>query len=379
MEKIIIIRYSEIHLKGKNRNYFERIFEENIKFSLKGCACELVKISGRFLVSGFESGNEAFILNALKKVFGVHSLSVAHIVDSDINKIFDVSAEICRKEGSFKCETNRADKKFIPSVEVSKIIGGMLLEKFPKLKVNVINPDFKIYIDIRENGKTLVYSEVIQGPGGMPVGCAGRGLLLLSGGIDSPAAGYLMAKRGMKIHALHFHSFPYTSERAKDKVKELVRLLSAYTNQTKLTIINVAEIQEAINEHCPQELMITILRRFMMKIAEKIAFENKCGALITGESLGQVASQTIESITCTGSVVKLPVLRPLIGFDKYEIIEIANKIGTYETSVQPYEDCCTVFLPKHPAIRPDIRTVERAESKLDVEGLISRAMNTVES
>ena len=233
-------------------------------------------------------------------------------------------------------------------------------------------------IDIRENGRTLVYSEVIKGVGGMPVGSSGRGMLLISGGIDSPVAGYMMAKRGMRLDAVHFHSFPYTGEAAKQKVIDLSSIVSGYSAGVNLWVVSFTEIQEAIHEKCPEEMMITMMRRFMMRIAERLARKRGAGAIITGESLGQVASQTVESITSSNSVVTIPVFRPLIGFDKLDIIAIAEKIGTYETSILPYEDCCTVFLPKYPLIKPRLDRVLIEEAKLDVEGLIERAMSDME-
>ena len=380
MEKVIIIRYSELHLKGKNRGYFERVLITNIEKSLKGLKHELKRQSGRYLVENFDGFDVDEIISRLKKVFGIHSFSVALKVNSDMNAIYKAAEEVCLDNGSFKVETHRADKAFpLNSLQISAEIGGRLLNKFKNLSVDVHNPQFVINIDVRENGTTLVFNEFFKGVGGMPVGSSGKGLLLISGGIDSPVAGHMIAKRGMQINCIHFHSYPYTNMQARDKVVELAKVLSDYTCGTKLNIVSVTHIQEEIHKKCNGEYMVTLLRRFMMRIAEIIA--KKCGAqcLITGESLGQVASQTVEGITSSNSVVKyLHVLRPLCGFDKEEIIERSRYMGAYDISIQPYEDCCTVFLPKHPVIKPSIESILDEEKKLDVEKLIEDAVATLE-
>ncbi len=380
MNKVIIIRYAEIWLKGKNRGYFERMFETNLKAALKGIEHKFVKQCGRYLVEDFAEYETEEIVERLKKVFGVHTLSLAYETDADMNSIFETAKLVCREEGTFKVESHRGDKRYPKtSVEISRELGGMLLGAFHKLKVDVHNPDFTVRVDIRENGKALVFGEFIEGANGMPVGTAGKGLLLLSGGIDSPVAGYMMAKRGMRVDCLHFHSYPYTNEQAKEKVVELANILSQYTCGTNLYTVSVTHIQEFIHEHCKAELMITLLRRFMYRIAERLALRKSAQCLITGESLGQVASQTIEGVTSSNSVVeKLPVLRPLIGFDKNEIIDRSVKMGAYETSILPFEDCCTVFLPDFPAIKPKLSDILSEESKLDVEGLIKEAFESLE-
>lgn len=382
MKNIVIIRYCEIHLKGKNRGYFERMLGENIRHALKGIEYKYVKIPARYLIEDFAQNDLEEIINRLQKVSGIHSISSAISVPSEKQLIFDTALLLCEgKQGTFKVETNRADKSFpMQSIELSRELGGVILDKFAKyLKVNIKNPDFTVNIDIRENGETLIYTDVIKCMGGMPVGSAGKGLLLLSGGIDSPVAGYMMAKRGMRLKALHFHSYPYTGEAAKQKVVDLAKILSAYSGSIDLYVVSVTKIQESIHECCSEEFMITMLRRFMMRIAEKVANSTEAQTIITGESLGQVASQTIESLTSSNSVIQnLPVLRPLIAFDKLDIIAIAEKIGTFETSILPYEDCCTVFLPKYPAIKPKMERVLKEESKLDVEKLINEAMQTIE-
>lgn len=376
MKKVIILRYAEMYLKGKNRGFFERVFSTNVERSLKGLRHELHRYSGRYLVEGFDESETDEIVSRLKKVFGIHSMSVAFETANDLDSIFEAAKAVCKPQGSFKVESHRGDKSYpLNSIEISRELGGRLLAHFKALTVDVHDPSFYVYVDIRENGTALVFGEFFRGADGMPVGTAGRGLLLISGGIDSPVAGHMMAKRGMKVDCLHFHSYPYTNMQAKEKVIELAKTLSAYTCGTTLYTVSVTHIQEAIHEKCAPELMITLLRRFMFRIAERYALRIKAQCLITGESLGQVASQTIEGMTASNSVVeRLPVLRPLVGFDKNEIIERAVSIGTYETSILPYEDCCTVFLPDYPAIRPKISDILKEEEKLDVEGLIREAL-----
>lgn len=377
MEKIIIIRYCEIHLKGKNRGYFEKVFMINLERALSGIRHEIRRPSGRYVVENFDESRTEEIVSKLSKVFGVHTLSIGIKVKTDLDVIYNTVKQIAPQTGTFKVETNRADKTFpLNSMELNAEIGGRLLADYPALKVDVHNPQKVLYIDLRENGSTLIFSDMIKGAGGMPVGTAGKGTLLLSGGIDSPVAGYMIAKRGMQIEGLHFHSYPYTNMQAREKVEELARILAGYTGGMTLHIVSVTHIQEQIHKNCPAEMMVTLLRRFMMRIAEKISENTGSQCIITGESLGQVASQTIEGMTSSNAVIQnQPVLRPLVGFDKTEIIEIARKIGTFETSVLPYEDCCTVFLPKHPVIKPDLKKVEEAESKLDVEALILEALS----
>ena len=381
MEKVIIIRYCEIHLKGNNRGYFEKVFQENLERALKGIRHEIRRPSGRYIVEGFEEGRADEIVARLSKVFGTHTLSVAYKVPAELETIYRTVLSIAPQSGTFKVQTNRADKRFpLDSMQMNAEIGGRLLSAVPQLKVDVREPEHILYIDIRENGTALVFGKYVKGAGGMPVGTAGKGMLLLSGGIDSPVAGYMIAKRGMKIDAIHFHSYPYTNLQAREKVEELARILSEYTCGLQLHVVSVTHIQEEIHRLCPPEMMITLLRRFMMRIAERTAQKNGAQCIVTGESLGQVASQTIEGITSSESVVeRLPVLRPLIGLDKTEIIEVSRRIGTYDTSILPYEDCCTVFLPKHPLIRPDLAEVEREEARLDVERLIEEALTSAET
>ena len=380
MKKIIIVRYCEIHLKGKNRGFFERLLQENVQKALADIPHSMRILNARYLIENFNEDDYAEIEKKLLKVPGIHSFSPAYVVKSDLDEITECVKYLCDgKAGEFKVETNRADKTFpMTSVQVSCELGGRLLDFNPNLTVNVVNPQFVVNVDMRESGETLIYTDVVKGIGGLPTGSSGKGVLMLSGGIDSPVAGFMLARRGMRLDAVHFHSYPYTSEAAKEKVETLCKMVSEYAGSMNLYVVKFTHIQEEIHEKCPEELMITMMRRLMMRITEKIAFSHGGQAIITGESLGQVASQTIESITSSNSVVKMPVLRPLIALDKLEIIEIANKIGTYDTSILPYEDCCTVFLPKFPAIKPKMETILKAESALDVETLVNEAIENLE-
>ena len=381
MTNAIIIRYCEIHLKGKNRGFFEKMLRENIKKSLKGIEFTFTSMHSRYLIENFSDDDYLTICSKLDKIAGIHTYSKALVVNNDFEEIFLACKELCKdKIGTFKVETNRADKNFSPnSMQTSMLLGGRLLEIYGQnISVDVKNPSFTVYVDIREDGKSFIYTDVIHSLSGMPVGSAGKGLLLISGGIDSPVAGYMTCKRGMKLDCLHFHSYPYTGQAAKEKVIELTKRVGEYNGGINLYVVSFTKIQEEIHKKCPDEFMITLMRRFMMRIAERLALKIGGQAIITGESLGQVASQTIESITSSNSVVTMPVLRPLIMFDKNEIIDISRKIDTYETSILPYEDCCTVFLPDYPAIKPNLEKVINAESLLDVEGLIEDAMRGIE-
>lgn len=381
MRTAIILRYCEIHLKGKNRGYFEKLLKDNIKKTLKGINFKFTVMHSRYVLDDFSQDDLPIIEERLHKIAGIHNYSIAYVVDNDFEQIFSAVKLLCQdKKGTFKVVTNRADKTFTPnSMQTSMLLGGRILELYSNnLSVDVKSPDFNVYVDIREDGKSFIYSDIISCMSGMPVGSAGKGMLLISGGIDSPVAGYMTCKRGMKVDCLHFHSFPYTGQAAKEKVIELTKRIGEYNGGIRLNIVSFTEIQEAIHENCPEEYMITMMRRFMMRIAERLAKQVGCQAIITGESLGQVASQTIESITSSNSVVTMPVLRPLIMFDKIDIIDISKKIDTYETSILPYEDCCTVFLPKFPAIKPNLEKVIKAESVLDIEGLIEKAMRNIE-
>ena len=380
MNKAILIRFGEIFLKGKNKHIFERMLINNILAALKDYQVKLTKISGRYILTEYEELYETDIMEKVSHVFGVYSLSPCYVVKTLRQNIEDCLKQIEITTQTFKVDVKRADKFFpIQSTEFAALMGGVILDKKPSLKVNLTKPETCVYIEIREDGNTYIYSTIVKCVGGMPVGSSGGGLLLLSGGIDSPVAGYLMSKRGMPLQAIHFHSFPYTSELAKDKVISLAKIISEYTGNIKLHIVPFTKIQEEIHKHCKPEYMITLMRRIMMRIAERIAKQNDLKAIITGESLAQVASQTIESMTVTNAVIAdLPVLRPLIAMDKEDIIEISKKINTYETSILPYEDCCTVFLPEHPIIKPKLEKVLKEEERLNIEELIADAISKIE-
>lgn len=377
----ILIRYGEIFLKGNNRGYFESALAKNIRTALENFTFKFVRAQNRFLIEDYDEAYETDIIDKLTKIFGIHSVSVAVKVKSTEEELEKAAVLMMKdKSGTFRVTVNRADKKIQKSsMELAARLGGAVLESNPNLTVNLHVFDTDLYVDIRENGLSYLFTDKIMGAGGMPVGTAGAGMVLLSGGIDSPVAAYMMAKRGLKLHAIHFHSAPYTSEMAKQKVVDLAGIVKNYSGPIVLHVIPFTDVQLKIHEKCPAELMITIMRRFMMRIAERIAKANSCGALITGESLGQVASQTMESITVTNGVIEdLPVFRPLIGMDKTEIMDVARNIDTYDTSILPYEDCCTVFLPKNPVIRPKLETVLRAEAKLDVGTLIAACIENQE-
>lgn len=377
----ILIRYGEIFLKGNNRGYFESALAKNIRTALENFKFKFVRAQNRFLLEDYDEAYETDIIDKLTKIFGIHSVSVAVKVKSTEEELEKAAVLMMKdKSGTFRVTVNRADKKIQKSsMELAARLGGAVLESNPNLTVNLHVFDTDLYVDIRENGLSYLFTDKIMGAGGMPVGTAGAGMVLLSGGIDSPVAAYMMAKRGLKLHAIHFHSAPYTSEMAKQKVVDLAGIVKNYSGPIVLHVIPFTDVQLKIHEKCPAELMITIMRRFMMRIAERIAKANSCGALITGESLGQVASQTMESITVTNGVIEdLPVFRPLIGMDKTEIMDVARNIDTYDTSILPYEDCCTIFLPKNPVIRPKLETVLKAEAKLDVETLIAACIENQE-
>ena len=380
MENVIIIRYSEIFLKGKNFGYFENALVNNIKEKISDIQCELVRLNKRFYVGGYLRRDEGKIIKRLKSVFGIHSISPAVKISSEQMVIEEYVSSLTFSESTFRVSVNRADKRFpIGSMEYGAKLGGLVLKNNKGIKVDLHNPQVNVNVDIRENDNTFIYYETIACRGGMPVGTSGSGLLLLSGGIDSPVAAYMMAKRGMPITALHFHSYPYTSEDAKNKVVELGKIVSKYTGHFKLYVCSFTEIQEAIHKHCDGDYMITLMRRIMYRIAERLALRLGIASIITGENLGQVASQTVESMTVTNAVVEhLPIFRPLIAFDKEDITKIAVDIDTYNTSILPYEDCCTVFLPKHPVIKPKLDKCLKEEAKLNIEELINHALECLE-
>lgn len=376
MKKVLMLKFGELFLKGRNRREFLKQLKNNIVLKLKGIDCVLTETQGRLIVSDFSVEMEEEIVSRLQMVFGLIGIASALEIETSLDNIKE---EICKLDFSgfktFKVEVKRADKTFpMNSMDLEKYLGGIVLDSNPDLKVDLYTPELTIFVEIRVNNKTYIYKNLLHCAGGLPLGSAGKGLLLLSGGIDSPVAGYLMSKRGLALEAVHFHSYPYTSVQAKEKVIELANLISKYCGKIKLHIVSFTEIQEQIHKNCDPEYMITIMRRIMMRIAQRICMANNLGAIVTGESLGQVASQTMQSMAVTNAVVNLPVFRPVIAFDKEEIMDISRKIGTYETSILPYEDCCTVFLPKNPVIRPTIKRAEFLEKNLDIEKLVDDAL-----
>ncbi|MDD2574676.1 MAG: tRNA 4-thiouridine(8) synthase ThiI [Firmicutes bacterium] len=380
MEELILVRYGEVALKGGNRSFFINRLVRNIGKSLNGIQHSIIKDRGRILVEipgGPNQLQEA--VKRLKKVFGIVSLSRVVKVEKDLDKIKQRALEMVESQqaATFKVESRRADKAFpVKSPEICRQVGAYILEKSDNTRVDVHNPDLLINIEIRD--EAYIFAGFEKGSGGLPTGTGGRGLLLLSGGIDSPVAGWMVAKRGVELEAVHFHSFPFTSERAKQKVIDLAEVLAVYTGGIKLHMVSLTDIQGSINRNCPAEQSTILTRRFMMRIAERIAAETKALALVTGESLGQVASQTLESICVTDSSVDLPVFRPLLGMDKVEIIDRARGIDTYELSILPYEDCCTIFLSEHPETKPRLEKILQSESHLEAEPLISQAVESRE-
>jgi len=377
MERVIILRYAEIHLKGKNRPMFERALINNIKTCLAGFQFELIKMHGREVIQNYDVAYEDEICNRLGKVAGVHSYSICDKVETSEDSIVNVVRRMAKKlSGTFKVITNRADKSFkYTSSDFSAKLGEIILSENPKLLVDLKSPQHLINVDIREEGVTFIFDNTKIGMGGMPVATAGEGLLLLSGGIDSPVAGFMACKRGVKLSCVHFESPPYTNLGAHQKVLDLAKKLTAYNGDIKIYFVSTTKIQEMIHSKCNPEFGITLLRRFMLRIAEKIAIENGLKMLITGESLGQVASQTIESMATIQEslTTNIPIIKPLICFDKEETINLSKQIETYDISIVPYADCCTVFLPKEPATKPKLEKVKSEEARLNVEGLIDEA------
>ena len=385
MKELIIAKYGEIILKGGNRARFENVLLNNIRNSLKEVAeFDMRLAQATVYVNVHDADKMDIVVDRMAKIFGLVSVTRAAEAKKDIDDIKRVAKEYLKKDltagKSFKVEAKRSDKGFpLKSPEICMEIGGFLDDEFPEIKVDVHNPDCTVRVEIRDFGVYIYCQEnKINGQGGMPIGTGDRATLLLSGGIDSPVAGHMISKRGVEINAVNFFSFPYTSQRAKEKVIELASILAQYTSKINLYIVPFTEIQLQIRDNCPEEHMTLIMRRFMMRISERIARKTKSLALITGESVGQVASQTLSALDVTNAVVDMPVLQPLIGMDKNEIIERAMKIGTFDTSILPYEDCCTVFTPKHPTTHPVRANIERTESKLDVETLIEAALADVE-
>lgn len=384
MKEIVLVKYGEMVLKGLNKRSFEDMLTKNIKRRLK--------ILGRFRITSAQSttyitplddnADLAEVVDRVGKIFGIAALCRACVCEKDFSDITAKSLEylddILSSAKTFKVNAKRSDKAFpMKSPEICAELGGILLERYPNLTVDVKNPEVTVTVEIRDTN-AYVHAENIKGAGGLPVGSSGKAMLLLSGGIDSPVAGYMMAKRGVHIAAIHYVSPPYTSDRALMKVEQLCEKLTDYCGGIAFYCVPFTELQEAIKDNCPEEFFTIIMRRLMMEIAQRIAAKDNCLALITGESVGQVASQTMAAISCTDAVCRIPVFRPLVGMDKTEIIEIARKIDTFETSVLPYEDCCTVFTPRHPKVRPSLSDVEKAQNSFDFEPLIQKAVENTE-
>ena len=378
MRKLILVKYaSEIFLKGLNRNKFEQKLMENIKKVLKDVPYEFIRDDGRTFIY---SEDIELLVEKVRKVFGVKEICIVDECEVQLEAICN-AAILCANElngGTFKVESNRANKEFpMNSMELSRYVGSQILQSNSNLSVDVREPENKIYIEVRKKA-AYVYSKKVKAVGGMPYGTNGGTVLMLSGGIDSPVAGYLMARRGVKVSAVYYHSHPYTSERAKEKVIELARILKNYTGEMKLFVVPFTEIQMEIMKKCREDELTIIMRRFMMRVACKIAENEKFESVTTGESIGQVASQTMESLVVTDNVSDRPAFRPLISMDKEDIIDISREIGTYDTSILPYEDCCTIFVPKHPKTRPVLKHIEASEAALDIEELVNKAIDGLE-
>ena len=384
MNEIFLLKLGEIILKGANKRQFENKLRQNIRRRMKAYGNFDVYIlqSTVYVEPEDENADVEGAWEACKSIFGVNSICRCRPCEKNLDAIFAAVEEYLGDEldcaKSFKVESKRSDKQFpMGSIAISQEIGGRLAEAHPGVAVDVHHPEYTVYVEVRDHA-AYVHGPALPGAGGLPTGVGGRAMCLLSGGIDSPVSAYMMAKRGVEIESVHFFSYPYTSQLAKDKVLELARLVTRYSGKMTVNIVSFTEIQEAIRDNCPEEYFTLIMRRFMMDISQRLAREDGCGALVTGENLGQVASQTMEAMTVTGAVVEMPVFMPLVGMDKEEIVTIARKIGTLETSILPYEDCCTVFTPKHPKTKPTLGQVLHAERKLDREALIARALESVE-
>ncbi|AJA46235.1 putative tRNA sulfurtransferase [Clostridium pasteurianum DSM 525 = ATCC 6013] len=377
MRKLILVKYaSEIFLKGLNKNKFEKKLKDNIRYVLKGLEYEFITDQGRWFIYSEEIEE---LINRLKRLFGIAELCVVTEIETKVDKIYEEALRELKENGAntFKVETKRADKSFpMNSMEVSQKVGAYILKNTEGLSVDVKNPECRVTVEIRKN--TYIYSKKIKGAGGMPYGTNGKTLLMLSGGIDSPVAGYMMARRGVELSCVYYHSHPYTSERAKEKVKELAKILQTYTGNMTLYIVPFTDIQMSIIEKCRKDELTIIMRRFMMRVACEIAEKNGIHSVSTGESIGQVASQTMEGLVVSNDAADRPVFRPLIATDKGDIMDIARNIGTYETSILPYEDCCTIFVPKHPKTKPILREIIKEESILDIDVLVKEAIENME-
>ncbi len=383
-----LIKYAEIGTKGKNRYLFEDALMKQIRHAVREVEGDfaVTKETGRIYVRAKGDYDYEDLIQALKRVFGI--AWICPMFQTEERDFENLKKEVVDYIGraypdrhiTFKVDSRRADKKYpLTSEEMNRELGEVLLNAYPEMKVDVHHPQVMVHVEVRT--MVNIYSQMIPGPGGMPVGTNGKAMLLLSGGIDSPVAGYMIAKRGVKIEAVYFHAPPYTSERAKQKVVDLARLVARYSGPIRLHVVNFTDIQLYIYEQCPHEELTIIMRRYMMRIAQAIGEETQCLALITGESIGQVASQTVQSLAATDQVCHMPVFRPVIGFDKQEIVDIAEKINTYETSIQPYEDCCTIFVAKHPVTKPSVNVIRRSEEKLSekIDGMVKTAIETRET
>ena len=381
MKEILLCKYGEIVLKGANRRYFEEMLCKTLRFRAKHFGNFTITRSQSTLViePNDEDADIDGMFETASKVFGIVGISRCAVCEKDMDAIAETVREYVPQfligKKTFKVEAKRSDKRFpLGSIEIAREIGGVVLESMPKLRVDVHNPEIIVHVEIREFG-AYIHAGQFKGAGGMPVGTNGKALLLLSGGIDSPVAGYMIAKRGVQIEAVHFESFPYTSERAREKVFELAQEVSQYAGSFNVHVVSLTHIQEELVKACEEDYFTLLLRRYMMAIADRLAHKLGCGGLITGESLGQVASQTMQALGVTDPLATLPVFRPCIGLDKEEIVQIARRIGTFETSIQPFEDCCTVFTPKHPRTRPELAKVLEQERKLDFEALVQEALD----
>ena len=384
MKEIFLLKLGEIVLKGANKRQFENRLRQNVRHRIKpyGDFDVYIMQSTVYVEPMNESADVDGAWDACRSIFGVVSLCRCRPCEKNLDAIYRTIEEYLGDDldcaGSFKVESKRSDKAFpMTSIAISQEIGGRIADARPNLTVDVHHPAYTVYVEIRDLS-AYVHGPAEPGAGGLPTGVGGRAMVLLSGGIDSPVASYMMAKRGLEIEAVHFFSYPYTSQLAKDKVIALARLVTRYCGRMTVNVVSFTEIQEAIRDNCPEEFFTLIMRRFMMDIAQRLARQDGCGALITGENLGQVASQTMEAMTVTGALVDIPIFMPLVGMDKKDIVDIARKIGTLDTSILPYEDCCTVFTPKHPKTKPTLGQVLNAEKKLDREALIDRAMEQIE-
>ncbi|MDY4518417.1 MAG: tRNA uracil 4-sulfurtransferase ThiI [Candidatus Spyradocola sp.] len=376
MKNVLLVRMGEIFLKGDNRMFFIKALVRHIKKAVDGTGASVELTQGRIFLRDITDMED--VIRRVTRVFGVHSVSPVVQCEKTMDAICREAVEMMKPlSGTFKCAARRADKRFpLDSMQINEEVGYQVLTACPQLTVDVHKPQHELNIEVRENA--YLYVEKIPAVGGMPVGTNGKAMLLLSGGIDSPVAGYMIAKRGVQLNCIHYHSFPFTSEQAKQKVIDLAKQLSAYAGPIRMYVVPFTELQQELYQKCPESQLTILMRRYMMRIANRIAHRANCSALITGESIGQVASQTMDGLCCTNAVCDMPVFRPLIGFDKIEIMDYAEKIGTYETSILPYEDCCTIFTPKHPQTKPRVEQLIESEKLIDGEGLIRRAIEGIE-